>query len=141
MEPTKSLELRVTGMTCEHCAASVESVLERFADVEASVSYTDALARVRAPEGLGLEQLLDAERARGYGVEIVSAGGGEPRAGRGVGLRAAIVGGGSAAFARALRLAEEGARVTLVESGTIGGTCVNVGCVPSKIMIEIRCAH
>ncbi|HFV8265020.1 TPA: mercury(II) reductase, partial [Escherichia coli] len=34
---------------------------------------------------------------------------------------------------------EQGARVTLIERGTIGGTCVNVGCVPSKIMI--RAAH
>jgi mercuric reductase len=55
---------------------------------------------------------------------------------QGAGMRAAVVGGGSAAFACALRLAEEGAQVTLIESGTIGGTCVNVGCVPSKIMIR-----
>ncbi len=42
-------------------------------------------------------------------------------------------------MAAALRAAEDGARVTLIERGTIGGTCVNVGCVPSKIMI--RAAH
>ncbi|MBI5436600.1 MAG: mercury(II) reductase, partial [Nitrosomonadales bacterium] len=34
---------------------------------------------------------------------------------------------------------ERGARVTLIERGTIGGTCVNIGCVPSKIFI--RAAH
>jgi len=38
-----------------------------------------------------------------------------------------------------LKAVERGARVTLIERGTIGGTCVNVGCVPSKIMI--RAAH
>ena len=54
-------------------------------------------------------------------------------------LRVAIIGSGGAAMAAALRAVEGGARVTLVESGTIGGTCVNVGCVPSKIMI--RAAH
>ena len=54
-------------------------------------------------------------------------------------LRAAIIGSGGAAMAAALRAVEGGARVTLVESGAIGGTCVNVGCVPSKIMI--RAAH
>jgi mercuric reductase len=48
----------------------------------------------------------------------------------------AIVGAGSAAFASALRAAEAGARVTMIESGTLGGTCVNVGCVPSKVMIR-----
>jgi len=51
----------------------------------------------------------------------------------------AVIGSGSGAFAAAIRAAEDGARVTLVESGTIGGTCVNVGCVPSKTMI--RGAH
>lgn len=47
-----------------------------------------------------------------------------------------VIGSGSAAFACAIRAAEEDASVTLVESGTIGGCCVNVGCVPSKIMIR-----
>lgn len=42
-------------------------------------------------------------------------------------------------MAGALKAAEQGARVTLIERGTIGGTCVNIGCVPSKIMI--RAAH
>ncbi len=42
-------------------------------------------------------------------------------------------------MAAALRASEGGARVRLVESGTLGGTCVNVGCIPSKIMI--RAAH
>lgn len=51
----------------------------------------------------------------------------------------AIIGSGGAAMAAALKAAERGARVTLVERGTLGGTCVNVGCVPSKIMI--RAAH
>lgn len=48
----------------------------------------------------------------------------------------AIIGSGSAAFAAAIRASERGARVTLIESGTLGGTCVNVGCVPSKITIR-----
>ena len=52
-------------------------------------------------------------------------------------LHIAIIGSGSGAFACAIRAAELGARVTMVERGeVIGGTCVNVGCVPSKIMIR-----
>lgn len=54
-------------------------------------------------------------------------------------LHVAIIGSGSGAFACAIRAAEEGAKVTIIESGTLGGCCVNVGCVPSKIMI--RAAH
>jgi mercuric reductase len=48
----------------------------------------------------------------------------------------AIIGSGSGAFAAALRASERGARVTMIEAGTVGGTCVNVGCVPSKITIR-----
>ncbi len=47
-----------------------------------------------------------------------------------------IVGGGSAGFAAAIKGAELGARVAMVEAGTLGGTCVNVGCVPSKTLIR-----
>ncbi|HEY7996036.1 MAG TPA: FAD-dependent oxidoreductase, partial [Steroidobacteraceae bacterium] len=45
-----------------------------------------------------------------------------------------VIGGGSGGLAAAQRAAEYGARVALVESGPLGGTCVNVGCVPKKIM-------
>jgi mercuric reductase len=48
----------------------------------------------------------------------------------------AIIGGGSAGFAAAITAAEVGARVALVEGGLLGGTCVNVGCVPSKTLIR-----
>lgn len=54
-------------------------------------------------------------------------------------LHIAVIGSGGSAMAAALKSAERGARVTLIERGTLGGTCVNVGCVPSKIMI--RAAH
>ena len=45
-----------------------------------------------------------------------------------------VVGGGSGGLASAQRAAEYGARVALFESGRLGGTCVNVGCVPKKVM-------
>jgi len=48
----------------------------------------------------------------------------------------AVVGAGSAGFSAAITAAEKGARVVLVGHGVIGGTCVNVGCVPSKTMIR-----
>lgn len=48
----------------------------------------------------------------------------------------AVVGAGSAGFSAAITAAEGGARVALIGHGVIGGTCVNVGCVPSKAMIR-----
>jgi mercuric reductase len=48
----------------------------------------------------------------------------------------AVIGAGSAGFSAAIRAAELGAQVALIGHGTIGGTCVNVGCVPSKTLIR-----
>ena len=47
----------------------------------------------------------------------------------------AVIGSGSAAFAAAIRARELGREVLLIERGTTGGTCVNVGCIPSKALI------
>jgi len=48
----------------------------------------------------------------------------------------AVIGAGSAGFSAAITAAELGARVALIGHGTIGGTCVNTGCVPSKNLIR-----
>lgn len=45
-----------------------------------------------------------------------------------------VLGGGSGGIASARRAASYGAKVALIESGSLGGTCVNVGCVPKKVM-------
>ncbi len=45
-----------------------------------------------------------------------------------------VLGGGSAGIAMAVRSARHGAKVALLEPGALGGTCVNVGCVPKKAM-------
>ncbi len=48
----------------------------------------------------------------------------------------AVIGAGSAGFTAAITAAELGAQVALIGHGTIGGTCVNIGCVPSKTLIR-----
>ncbi|MBI1774458.1 MAG: mercury(II) reductase [Proteobacteria bacterium] len=48
----------------------------------------------------------------------------------------AVIGAGSAGFSAAITAAELGAHVALIGHGTIGGTCVNIGCVPSKTLIR-----
>ena len=48
----------------------------------------------------------------------------------------AIIGAGSAGFSAAITAAEKGFKVAMIGYGMIGGTCVNVGCVPSKTMIR-----
>lgn len=47
----------------------------------------------------------------------------------------AVVGSGGAAMAAAITARQAGKTVVLIERGTVGGTCVNVGCVPSKTLL------
>ncbi|MHB1676229.1 MAG: mercury(II) reductase [Sulfuriferula sp.] len=129
--------LRVTGMTCDHCASSIEKALSAMPGVtKAEVSYAAGSARVESAADLSAATLISAIKATGYGAELVKD---TAAAGDTAGLRIAIVGTGSGAFAAAIRAVEAGGLVTVIEAGEIGGTCVNVGCVPSKIMI--RAAH
>lgn len=44
----------------------------------------------------------------------------------------AVIGAGAVGFSAAITAAAAGRRVALIDHGTIGGTCVNVGCVPSR---------
>jgi mercuric reductase len=57
-------------------------------------------------------------------------------AGDGKSYDLAVIGAGSAGFSAAITAAEQGANVALIGDGTIGGTCVNIGCVPSKALVR-----
>ncbi len=53
----------------------------------------------------------------------------------------AIIGSGGAAFAAAITARDAGASVEMIERGTVGGTCVNTGCVPSKALLAAAAAR
>lgn len=48
-----------------------------------------------------------------------------------------VIGGGPGGYAAAIRLGQAGRQVTLIEANRVGGTCLNVGCIPSKALIEV----
>lgn len=154
--------LGISGMTCDRCARGIEKTLAGVAGViKAVVSYPDGIAHIQTTGEVAAAMLVRAIEAKGYKARLLDQRAAtvakeEPRVGGGPllevvkdlfglqhkkrgELHIAIIGSGGAAFAAAIHAAEEGARVTLIERGTLEGTCVNVGCVPSKIMI--RAAH
>src|SRR5438876_2835706 len=49
----------------------------------------------------------------------------------------AVIGAGPGGYVAAIRAAQLGAKVAIVEKQYLGGTCLNVGCIPSKAMLHI----
>lgn len=142
MTDFEELELAVRGMTCDSCAVHVTKALKSVEGVkEADVpGWQSARATVVAEGGVKAEAIAAAVREAGYSATVKTRkprGGPMPQDGRGAGqFDLMVIGGGSAGFAAAIKGAELGFKVALVEAGTIGGTCVNVGCVPSKTLIR-----
>ncbi len=131
--------LEVKGMTCDDCARHVTAALEGAGAEEVSVTWRTGEARFAWPGGIAEEALQAAVEAAGYRPGTLR------RLGMGISKEGidgstdydlVVVGAGSAAFAAAIKATEAGYKVALVEHGTLGGTCVNVGCVPSKALLR-----
>ncbi len=142
MEDRQQFTLRVEGMTCDGCAHHVTAALKSVPGVlEAQVpSWRSGQATVIAEAAVADKALTDSVRQAGYSAQVRERHSLEgdklaPKQ-QGADFDLLIIGGGSAAFAAAIKAAELGASVAVVERGTIGGTCVNIGCVPSKTLIK-----
>ncbi|WP_114424124.1 heavy metal translocating P-type ATPase [Nocardioides houyundeii] len=67
---TGDVELEISGMTCASCANRIERKLNKLDGVTASVNYATEKARVRFPESLDPEVLLDTVAAAGYSATL-----------------------------------------------------------------------
>ena len=145
MAEKTNIELDIEGMTCDSCATHVESALKNIPGVDnASVpGWESGRATVKTSTDVDITTLETAVKDAGYSASEKSPSknkrGAVPIIAKGQDgnhIHLMVIGGGSAGFAAAIKGAELGYKVALVEAGTIGGTCVNVGCVPSKALIR-----
>ncbi|MBB1020466.1 copper-translocating P-type ATPase [Dietzia sp. E1] len=67
---TTLVELQIEGMTCASCANRIERKLNKLDDVTAEVNYATEKARVRIPEGLQPQLLLDTVEQAGYHAQL-----------------------------------------------------------------------
>ncbi|GEM89869.1 mercury(II) reductase [Oceanithermus desulfurans] len=133
------VQLKLSGLTCEGCAQTVDRALSGVPGVErVAVYYPEGVAEVEGEASL--EALVRAVREAGYGAEPLDperpGAVPKPMVGEKGSYDLVVIGSGSAGVAAALEAAGRGARVLVVEGGTLGGTCVNVGCVPSKTLLR-----
>jgi len=149
--PEPEWVLAVGGMTCADCARHVTDALSGAGARDVVVDWRSGEGRFRWPEGGAEDVLRQAVADAGYRAGALRRadrdrrarsvdGENMSRADDRIDDRAdydlVVLGAGSAAFAAAIRARDAGFRVALVEEGTLGGTCVNVGCVPSKALLR-----
>lgn len=146
-ETVQHITLDVRGMTCDSCAVHVTKALKSVPGVsEVDVpSWQSAQATLKASSDVPSEALVTAVKEAGYRATVKARRELQPTSQDGDSAAQdydlMVIGGGSAGFAAAIKGAELGKRVALVEASTIGGTCVNVGCVPSKTIIRAAELH
>lgn len=131
--------LEVAGMSCTSCEHHVTTALSQAGALGVHVDWRLGTARFRWPAGVAESALRQAVTDAGYQPGALRQD--EPTrtapvGGNDVDYDLLVLGAGSAAFAAAIKGSEAGYRVALVEAGTLGGTCVNIGCVPSKALLR-----
>jgi len=135
------VRLAVRGMTCTDCEEHVQQALNTMGAENISVDFRRGEAIFEVADQASIEEAKQAIMTTGYeplDSEILN------RSKVGFSTNAAddyeydllIIGSGGAAFSAAIQAVSYGAKVAIVERGTIGGTCVNIGCVPSKTMLR-----
>lgn len=141
----RQLRLQVRGMNRTDSDVHVSRALRAAGAPEASADRRRGEARPRVPAGVSEAELTEViqdashEPGRIEGVASPTPGprpAPTRRRGASETYDLAIVGSGGAAFAAAITAREADARVVMIERGTLGGTCVNVGCVPSKTLLR-----
>lgn len=135
--------LEVQGMTCDSCERHVAAALTGAGARDLQADWRAGEARFSIPDEVDEDALHEAVSASGYTPGELHLGTGRGPSGAGPAPAAedadydlVVIGAGSAAFAAAIRAVDAGRSVALVEAGAIGGTCVNVGCVPSKALLR-----
>lgn len=130
------VKYEIAGMTCDHCATSIEKHLKtKDGIISNKVSYPDKKGEfIFDPEKISKEnirEIIDIETHYNVVKEIEDTNDSSTK------YDLIIIGGGSAAFSAAIKAESLGLTTLMVNGGLdFGGTCVNVGCVPSKNLIR-----
>src|SRR6266851_4080326 len=133
-------EMKIEGMTCLHCEKTIAEALTSAGASKVEANWRQGRAVFDVATAADPELSAAIEEA-GYKVVSIQDAqrkktGFEPLVGdKKHEYDLIVIGSGSAAFAAAIRATDAGSRVALMESNVVGGTCVNVGCVPSKAML------
>jgi mercuric reductase len=132
--------LPIQGMTCTGCEDHVVQALKHAGVKDVTVSFQRGEVIFQVATETDLEAAKRAVSQTGYqpGEEEVLTmdGASIPGIEESGDYDLLIIGSGGAAFSAAIKAVNQDANVGMVELGTVGGTCVNIGCVPSKTLLR-----
>jgi len=144
----QQIELEVRGMTCDSCALHVTKALRGVEGVSQVhvPGWTSSQAIIVSQPDISDEQLVKAVKNVGYQATVRFRRHIMPQQppegwGQEADYDLVVIGTGGAGMAAAIKSAESGRRACIVEAGIVGGTCVNIGCVPSKALIRAAAAY
>ena len=134
----KKYRVKINGMTCTGCEQHLDAALTSIGARNVETNFRSGESVFELPNDINVEQaelaIAQAKYTSEY-VEVISST-------KNVVLDhkddydLLIIGSGGAAFSAAIKSIEYGAKVGMIERGTVGGTCVNIGCVPSKTLLR-----
>lgn len=130
----KKYKMIIEGMTCTKCEEHVTQALESVQARDVQVNFKKGQAEFLLSEKVEITKAKQAVNEANYKTldmeEMTTQESGNRE------FDYIVIGSGGAAFSSAIEAVKHGAKVAMIERGTVGGTCVNIGCVPSKTLLR-----
>ncbi|EFI70157.1 mercury(II) reductase [Lysinibacillus capsici] len=134
----KKYRVNVQGMTCTGCEEHVTVALENIGARGIEVDFRRGEAVFELLNDVEAETakkaIVEAKYQPGEAEKVQSQE--KVQLGDEGDYDYIIIGSGGGAFSSAIEAVKYGAKVAIIERGTVGGTCVNIGCVPSKTLLR-----
>src|SRR5690625_1103780 len=136
----KKYQVKINGMTCTGCEQQIDTALNGIGAKNIETIFQRGESVFELPDDINAESVRQAIKQANYQpeeIEEISL----------LDLKSfelhnkdnydlLIIGSGGAAFSAAIKSIEYGAKVGIIEREIVGGTCVNIGCVPSKTLLR-----
>src|SRR5699024_3817194 len=133
-------KVNIQGLTCTGCEKHVDSALENIGAKNIESSFQRGEVLFELPNGIGIESARKAIEEAKYQPGKVEELSLQEKVvlGNDDDYDFIIIGSGGAAFSAAIKAVEYGDKVAMVERGTVGGSCVNIGWVSTKTVLIIN---
>lgn len=136
----RKYRVKINGMTCTGCEQHIDAALTSIGATNIQTSFQRGESVFEIPEDVNAENLGQAIKQANYQIEDIEEISVQKLKNIEIDNKSdydlLIIGSGGAAFSAAIKSIEYGAKVGMIERGTVGGTCVNIGCVPSKTILR-----